>query len=184
MNRVVLATLLLVLTSSSQAWIVQVEIPATEGSHSFDLGGPIDEIVSVTFHMQGEALENYYECSGSGPGGPWDYEYWMGPMFWAELGDGSGVELTHETYIVSGIFDYSAVFSTGSGYDPTIFLSDGTGTLTIDMFMNLPYPESDECSLAEPGFVNFSAPFLLTVEYSGSVLDEAPAWGAVKRIYR
>ena len=95
----VLLILLLLAPALSDAAVLDVLVPATEGSHAIDLGTPIETVNSFTLSMQGEALSWYYECHNEYPGGQVDYVHWEPIHFYAELSDGSGDQAVAETYL-------------------------------------------------------------------------------------
>jgi hypothetical protein len=187
MTKSVLLILLLLAPALASAAVLEALIPGTEGSHAFDLGTPIETVISLSLSMQGEALSWYYECHNVYPGGEVDYDHWEPIHFYAELSDGNAGHTYTETFLgVSGgpmQFDVTLGWSTW-GWDPETFLSDGTGTLTIDMWVELFPPESEDCGLAQMGYVNFSGPLVLTVECEGPVATTTETWGAIKNCYR
>jgi len=45
-------------------------------------------------------------------------------------------------------------------------------------------PYSEDCSVEEPGWVNFDGPLVLTIEYEGTIPVDQMTWTAIKVLYR
>lgn len=176
----ILALLAITITGAT-ATVVQVEIPAVdETHHAIDLGVQIEEVISLRLLFAGVAQDHYYECQNVYPGGPVDYEHWESTHVWFQIDSHDGYA-DSDWYSPNGPFDEDLTL-TPWGSDN--FLSDGTGTLFFEMWVELFPPESEDCGLSEPGFVDFQTPLTLIVEYTPAVPNESATWSAVKTLYR
>ena len=180
-GRIVLLCLLLVGNTASAA-TVQIELPAAEGNHLIDLGVAVDQVISVSLTLAGEAQDHFYHCQNDYPGGPVDYDHWEPTHVWMTLAS-SGGTTDADWFSPNGEFDETVFLPIDSGNEDDLF-ADGTATFTLDMWVELFPPYSEDCGLVEPGFVHFSGPIILTMEYDGPLPVTDSRFGSVKALYR
>lgn len=179
--RLLAAVVLVLAASPAAAAIVQVEIPATEGTHAFDLGITPDQINSVTLAFAGVAADFHYLCHNEYPGGSTDYEFDDGYHVFFALSSGGDLA-DYDWFSPNGTFDM-AIELQPYGYSDQ-FLADGAGTLLIDWWIELFPPQSDDCAIDTPGSISFAGPILLIVDYDGPVAQGDVKWGSLKSTYR
>ncbi len=165
------------------AEVVDVEIPAAQGTYALDLGIAAASIDRVTLTAQGSQQAGRYECDVSGIGGPYHYtlEYFSHVFISLQSG---GDEASDDWFPPYGAFT-SAVVLTPMGITED-FLADGTGQLLIEWWLGSSPedPPPATCTMTSDHELVFTQPFVLRIEYETLVGAEPTAWGAVKAIYR
>ena len=179
----IVAAVLSVAAAPAATEILQFEIPATEGAHAIDVGFPVAVVNAASLHITGNSHLFQYHCIHDDMGGHHEYDHQEPMRVYVEI-KSDGVEVgTDLWYAPEGDFDADLPFFI-SGNEAATLLSGGTGIVTLDTWVELFPPESEDCSQTEAGFVHFSAPLLLTLDVEPAVPTESSVWGRIKASYR
>lgn len=168
--------------TAAPAATVQIELPSTTGNHLIDLGVPLDRVISVSLNLAGTAQDHYYHCQNDYPDGPVEYDYWDSTHVWVALAS-DGAFTDNDWYTPNGEFDETIPLPIDSSNEYVLF-ADGTATFTLEMWVELFPPYSDDCGLEEAGFVDLAGPIIMTMEYEGPTPVTASRFGSVKALYR